>query len=656
MQWIDLSEKAWRLRGFTPYGAELGESMELGLSLPPDHPEVAARLPGSVQEALRLAGDLPDWNAGLRGRECEWVENREWVFDTDLGPEPCGEGRRLVLRCDGMDGVGEVTFNGHTVGAFANAYVPHRFDLTPWLRVGSENRLALVFRPPPRWLGQTGYTSRMRDLKPRFNYTWDWTPRMVQQGVWDRIGLEVIDEAEPTLSDLRIDATYDPGSGTGKVSVRVAASGGTSRIAAASIALGGRSLDAAEAALDGGVASFELTVPQARPWLPNGSGEAVLYDVSVELRDGDAACESHRRRVGFRRIEWRACEGAPAGADPWLLHVNGEAVFCQGVNWTPIRCNFAEVTPEMIRDRVRTYRDMGCNLLRVWGGAVLESESFYDACDEMGLMVWQELPLSSSGLENWPPEDEAFGEKMQRIAESYVRRRHHHASLIMWCGGNELMGGPDGARHGVGRPVDLSHPLMAKLSATFQTIDPDRRFIPTSSLGPRFNAHPDEFGTGVHWDVHGPWKIESEAYWSADDALFRSEVGAPGASPAELIRRYADGLATMPANLSSPLWRRSSWWIDWDRFLAESGHGEDATLEQFVAWSQADQATGVRRAAASCKRRFPRCGGVVIWMGHDCFPCCANTSVLDFEGRRKPAADALAEVFHAPAGEPLPAG
>jgi beta-mannosidase len=128
----------------------------------------------------------------------------------------------------------------------------------------------------------------------------------------------------------------------------------------------------------------------------------------------------------------------------------------------------------------------------------------------------------------------------------------------------------------------------------------------------------------------------------------RSEVGAPGASPAGIIRRYAGDCPVMPATPANPLWRRTSvWWIEWDRFVAEHGR-EPESLEEYVEWSQQRQAELLRIAAECCRRRFPRCGGFIVWMGHDCFPCTSNTAIIDFHGRPKPAARALAEVFLRP--------
>jgi len=370
----------------------------------------------------------------------------------------------------------------------------------------------------------------------------------------------------------------------------------------------------------------------------------------VCLLDGEGnILDREERSVGFRQVGWKACEGGPEGALPWICEVNGEDVFLQGFNWVPIRPNFADVGEDQYRRLLETYRDLGTNLLRVWGGAVLEKECFYQICDELGIMVWQEFPLSSSGIDNWPPEEPQAIAAMEEIATSYVRRRQHHPSLIIWCGGNELQGALDGGKQGIGKPVDCEHPMMAVQEEVVQALDPTRRFLPTSSSGPRFGAAAEDFGKGLHHDVHGPWNHAGSlegwyAYWDGDDALLRSETGMPGSSSAEILRVFGGELAWPPDKHRNPWYRHvSPWWDQWGEYLAEEGDPED--LEGYVAWSQKRQADGLAHVTRRCKERFPAIGGLLFWMGHDCFPCPINTAVIDFNGEPKPAGEAIGRIF-----------
>lgn len=645
------------LRGWHAWNWKLAMAGETGVKLLPVAGPVRVRVPGSVQGALRKAGIIPDWNVATNSLAAEWVENRHWTFETQLPLKLCRAPGRKRLICEGLDGIGVICCGGREVGQFKSAFMPHTFELgsaiADFLTANPRAKsvpLVIVFTDQPRNLGQVNFTSRIRDEKPRFNYIWDWMPRLVQIGIWSGVRLEIA--AAPEIHALRMFTEFDAATNRGTLRVfGKASAAGRWRV---TIATGGRKL----ATKKFPARSSKLTVGDlpVKPWWPVRCGAQPLYDVTVELLDARGrVCDAQTRRVGFREVRWTQCEGAPRHAEPWILNVNGQPLFVAGVNWTPVRPNFADVTDVEIRARLKTYRALGFNLIRVWGGAVLEREAFYQACDELGLLVWQEFPFSSSGLDNWPPEDVASVNRATIIAQSYVVRRQHHASLIVWCGGNELQFGPDGARTGGGVPVGYSHPSIAAMRRVVRRLDPTRRFLPTTPFGPRFSIEPSRIGRGEHHCVHGPWNIpgslhEWREYWERSDALFHSEAGVPGAADATLIRRFC-GDEGLPANESHPAWRHAAaWWIQWAQFLSACGNGRG--LDVYVRWSQRRQLIALAVALAICLGKFPRCGGFIVWMGHDAFPTPCNTSILDFRGQPKPAALAIRDILLAAPSRP----
>jgi len=651
----DLSTLDWQLAGWFPYLWQYQlEHQQLGaLAEERDVQTICpAKVPGSVQYALRAAGILPDWNVGLQARECEWVENRHWMYETVLPDDWFVPGKVYRLNCQGLDYSGRVYLNDKLVGDFCGTHIPHIFDLTPHV-VETHNVLRIVFDLPPRWLGQFGYTSRMTEWKARFNYSWDWQPRLVQIGIWDTITLEVSDGQEIVEFRCTTDADAE-GMGLLKTWGRVVAgSDATVQIELVQ----GETVVATERLP---VAQFNTTGLtwrglQVELWWPNLVGAQPLYTVRCTLLDGSGVTlDTAIRRVGFRHVAWQLCEGAPENADPWLCVVNGRPVFLQGVNFPPVLPNFADVTEADYRKRLQLYHDLGMNVLRINACGFLEKEVFYDICDELGLFVWQEFPLCSSGVDNIPPADERSVQSVTAIARSYIVRRQHHVSLLLWSGGNELSDLQM-------RPLDTGHPLLNALQKVVAAEDPGRRFIPASPSGPRYSANAQEFGLGLHWDVHGPWKADGSLeawaeYFRADDALFCSEVGAPGAAPADLIRAYAGSCELLPITAQNLLWCNPvAWWLEEKQFAAEHGR-PPASVEEYVAWSQERQAQALTIAVEACKARFPACGGVILWCGHDCFPCPTNTSIVDFHGKPKPAALALAEIYRASPGSSLCAG
>lgn len=641
-----LSQLPWLLAGSTPYMWHTSNLRDVRSYEAAEIPAVPAQVPGSVQAALLAAGVIRDWNQGNNYQLCEWVENRHWIYQTEIPAAWLKPGATVRLRALGLDDRGWILINGREVASFKGSFVPHVFDLSG-LIPAQGGLLQIIFDIPPRWLGQFGYTSQMTDWRPRYNYTWDWTARLVQIGIWDGLTLEVVEGAE--LGEIRCETWLEEDG-----SARLRAWGCIPGLAdeKVEVVLSGDEVSETHALAAADFQRDGLTLSGFKPrlWWPNGMGDQPLYTLQIRLvgKKGRLLDEV-QRQVGFKTAQWKPCAGAVPHADPWILAVNGKEVFLQGFNWTPILPNFADVPESKYRALLTTYHDMGVNILRVWGGAFLEKEWFYRLCDELGILIWQEFPLSSSGIDNWPPEDETSIRDHGAIARSYIARRQHHVSLLCWCGGNELQGDLEGRKTGVGKPVDLSHPLIARQDEVVRAEDPRRRFMPTSSSGPRFSAAAHEFGKGVHWDVHGPWKPEGsladwQTYWEGMDALFHAEVGAPGASAADLIERYSGGLPLTPGTYANPLWRRTLWWIEWPEFIREMKR-EPSSLQEFIDWSQKRQADALETVFRSARGRFPGCGGVIFWMGHDSYPVTANTSVIDFEGRLKPAGERLSRLF-----------
>ncbi|MBW7863448.1 MAG: hypothetical protein H3C30_03420 [Candidatus Hydrogenedentes bacterium] len=644
---LDLTQLSWTVEGWRPHCWRLGKSMETGFALGADIAPVPVSLPGTVQRALLEAGLLPDWHVGANSRRCEWVEHRHWILETTLPEGLARPGEPVVLEAEGLDYSGWILVDMVEAGRFEGALLPHRIDLGGALSDGKPHRLSIVFAEPPREQGQFGHTSLSRHFKPRFNYSWDWCPRFVPVGVWGQ--LRLLTGAAARVSLRRVTADWDPDRVVGRVSALL---DGAEHAARWSLRLldGDRTL----ATLGACGESADLEIPGVSPWQPNGFGEPKTYTVEITAWDeAGGECLLERRSVGFRRVEWRPCADAPAGALPWICTVNGTPVFLQGANWTPVKVNYQDAVAADYEHRVGLYRDMGCTVLRVWGGAMLESTAFYEACDRAGILVWQEFPLSSSGIENAPPDDPGAIDTLRRIAVSYVRRRAHHPSLLLWCGGNELYYGPSPDIPGPQKPIDTAHPCIAMLAEVVAEEDPARRFLPGSPSGPVDYALKENYGRGIHHDVHGPWGQGAapdmdawREYWAADDALFRSEVGYPGAADAELIRKYAGDMCFWPPQ--GEYWMHTAaWWTLWGGRVKETLAGLEPgdAFQKYVELTQALQAEAYAVAAVACKARFPRCGGFIIWMGHDCFPCPSNNSVIDFGGRVKPAWQALRRVF-----------
>lgn len=668
--------------GTYPYENQLNVSLELGTIMKGEMDPVEVTIPCSVQKSLLNHGLCPDWNHGMNFRSCEWVENRFWIFATDIPADWLDPSSHQTLHFEGLDFNGEIYFQGQKIYEFENALVPHEVDIqaniSPSLTSeatsnSSSNELMIVFHCPPRWLGQFGYTSKISDMKPRFYYWWDWTSRLVQTGITGNILLKSYEHSKVSSNyiysklkkkneleknefekngcgDDEYGGTYANGKHSAELIVQLEVKGSKQCDVHCLLMDGDREILNQTHALSNYLGEgHRLDVDNIDLWWPHGMGEQKLYSLHITLRSKNGeTLDSIHKNVGFRSFEWHDIQGAPEGADPWILAVNGKEIFLTGVNWTPIRPNQADIKREDVERLLKLYQKHHIKLLRVWGGAPLESFDFYDLCDKMGFLVWQEFPLSSSGLDNCPPESDEVIAKYVATAKTYIDRRHHHACHLLWCGGNELRE----FKSDQNVPVTRKHPMIKAFDALVQKLDPEKRFIPSTPCGPEFSAKIENMGKGLHWAVNGPWKAEGRiedewnTYFSKDDSFIRTEIGAPGPSSAELIRKYAGDCQVTPCSNENDLWRRQSWWTESEQFVAEKEH-EPNDLEEYVQWGQKRQSDALLIASKNCLRRFPACGGIIFWMGHDSFPCTSNTSLIDFEGQPKPALLALSELFAA---------
>jgi beta-mannosidase len=647
----NLSSLEWKLWGYRPESWKLDFNFTELNGSKAEYINIPAKVPGSVQKALKDADLIPDWNTADNYVRIEWIENRHWIFTTRIPDDWIAKGRVSILHCMGLDDNGVIVVNGREAGKFNNTFIPYSFDITLFLKE-KNNTLAIIFECPPTYLGQIGYTSKIKDWKPRFYYGWDWVPRLVQIGIWDNIFLEIRDNDHYAIENLKVLTNADKGKDLGHLEISAEitpkAYYGKMRIQLLK--------ESGEKILDETVAAGDLGKGKTwdnlkiRRWWPNGSGDQPLYKLACTLIDADGnICQTIERRLGFKNAEWLPCKDALPEADPWICSINATPVFLQGVNWTPIRPGFADLKEVDYRKLIKTYKDLGANIFRVWGGGFPEKEWFYEICDEMGLMLWQEFPLSSSGLDNYPPDTPAEITVMSKISERYVTRLRHHVSVLLWCGGNELY------EYGDVAPVTDKHPMIRCMKEIVKAEDPGRRFVPGSPSGPTIYGGLDKFGKKMSWDVHGPWTLPFSGsdktmkgvseFWSLDDALMHSEVGVAGAMSAEMINKYCGGFSALPANMTNPLWRTVSWWIEWDDFIRDNSGKEPQTIGEYVKWSQNRQTEGLSIALKANKSRFPECGGFIIWMGHDCYPCPVNTSIIDFEGNPKPAAYEVSKIW-----------
>ena len=599
-----------------------------------------AEVPGSVHWDLLKAGEIPDPYFERNSRLAEWVHQRQWVYKRDFTVPASWDGRRLWLKFDGVDYEADFYLDGQLLGSHGSMFLPAAFEVTDRITAGQAHHLAVVLKDAPREWPQLGRTSTVQTGKARFGYWWDFATRLVHLGIWQDVWLEATGPAR--LGDVWVRSRLNDDLTAAEVTV-------SAEGAAISVEL----LDPQGAVVVTGAGTeVTLTVDRPQLWQPHQLGAQPLYRCRVRLMAGGTLSDEREVTFGIRHFELRQNPWPPAGAEPigetplpYTFTVNGQPLFIKGWNWVPVDHLYGRADlGERYEQLIAYAKDAGVNLLRVWGGGLIEKQLFYDLCDRAGILVWQEFIQSSSGTDNVPPADPAYLALLEREAAGIIPLRRNHPSLVLWCGGNELT---DWEK----RPATLAEPALAVLARKVAELDPDRPYLPTSPTGPIFGA-PDQVAPAqrsqLH-DVHGPWHyrgpVDSYLPYNSSTALFHSEFGTQGAVAKASLDRFIAPANQWPPNETNPNWvHHGAWWMQQHR--VRELFGESVTsIDAYLPLSQYLQAENLRYGVESNRRRAPGCSGTIIWQLNEPWPNSHCTTAVDYYLRPKLAYYAVKRAY-----------
>ncbi len=619
-----------------------------------------ATVPGSVHTDLLANRLIEDPFYRDNEPKLQWIGKSDWEYRTTFDATPALLKRRHVeLVFEGLDTYATVYLNDRAVLEADNMFRTWRVDAKPALKAGP-NTLRVVFRSPinevlPRMkaLGyelpasnDQGEKTSPHTRKAPYQYGWDWGPRFVTCGVWKPARLEAWDEA-------RIDSLHIVQNQLGEkaaqltAEVEVVADGASDALIVVEDPTDKRVAARQTVKLSPGANRFalKLTVPNPQLWWPAGLGSQKLYTLRARLTAGgdNKLSDELSARVGLRTVELR--QQADAAGKSFTFVVNGVPVFAKGANWIPADSFPERVTVGRYRHLLESARDANMNMLRVWGGGYYEMDAFYELCDELGIMVWQDFMFACSMY----PGDEKFLESVRAEATDNVRRLRNHPSVVIWVGNNEV----ETAWHHWGWKQNLPAKLWDDYKKLFHGVlpevvaaeDPARPYWPSS---PSSNLEEDSdsqrMGDVHYWEV---WHASKPFdYYERQRPRFMSEYGFQSFPGIETVNAY-----TLPSDhdIQSPVMLAHQKHPRGNQLIREymlRDFPEPKDFESFLYASQVLQAEGIRVGAEHLRRIMPHNMGSLYWQLDDCWPV-ASWSSVDYFGRWK-ALQYYARRFYAP--------
>lgn len=618
-------------------------------------------IPGDVHSALVAAGRLPDPLVGLNEAQAQWVGDTVWEVrrSVTVSAEALA-GKWAVLDLEFVDTFADVAVNGVAVGRLDTCFRRHRLDVTGALRPG-ENTIVLRFRPaaaeaheraarlpfPVPWSVSNNRVADMNVIrKPQCHAGWDWGPCLMVLGVYAEPTLRLCDAGRIEHFVVR-QAHHDDGSVTVTADVELAAC--RDATVPVTVTFGERtaSADVAVTEANGGAVSLAFEIEEPDLWWPAGHGDQPLTTATATI-PGDAAA----RRVGLRKLE--LINEPDATGIPMTFRVNGIDMFMKGANWIPADALPSRITPERIRRLLGEAKAANMNMIRVWGGGFYEFDAVYDACDELGLLVWQDMMFSCSQYPSTPD----FLAEVDAEVRYQVKRLASHPSIALWCGDNEVIGSLtwyDLSKDNRDRYLVNYDRFNRAIEAAVEASDPDRPFWPSSPCSGALDYgdawHDDSKGDMHFWSVWHEGK-DFEHYYTVRPR-FCSEFGFQSFPTMTAIRRFAE---PSQWNATAPVMEHHQ--------RDASGNGKivetmtryfrvPTSFESFVYLSQLAQALAIETAVRYWRSLKPHSMGTLYWQLNDVWPAVSWSSIdyelawktLHYHARRFYAPLALASRF-----------
>lgn len=565
-------------------------------------------VPGNIQKDYAQSHGFVDWQFGANCKKFDEIEDKIWIYSATFHYTKSEE--KVYFVTDGIDYacqcfIGETMFFQHE-GMFEG----FEKEITDFLTEG-ENTLRIRILPPPKSTDLKCRVQANHSVKPMAAYGFDWHPRLIPSGLWQGVTVESRKNTDFAKPQLRYDLFDD----FSKAIVYVEAHCDAPIL---------YTLKDADGTVAAESTNGVLTVENPNLWWCRGQGEQYLYTWEV----ASATC-SYSGKIGFRKAEltmnpgtWEECKNIYPGSrarPPMTLTLNGRSIFAKGSNFVVPDVFTGSMTAERYRELVDLAADANMNILRMWGGAGVQKECFFDICDEKGILIWQEFPLASNHYGN----DGDYLAVLEQEARAIVRKLRHHPSVVIWCGGNELF------QPYVGM-TDQSHALRLLNKICYEE-NREVPFLPTSPIQGVGHGHYLFFAAGMevyemfnaaHKTAYVEFGVAAlSPYPILKDIIPKEELSMPHPSESWTLHHAFDAMGAEN-------------WANLD--VLRRYFGELTTTEQCCRYGNWLQCEGYKAIFEEARRQKPYCSMALNWDYNEPWVSAAGNSLLNYPARPKP--------------------
>ncbi len=624
---------------------------------------VSATVPGDITLDLYNAGVIQDPYFGLNHRDLHWIIDSDFTYENSfVVPDSLAESEEILLEFDGIDTFAEVYLNGNLLGKCENMFLQYVYSVKDYIKSGENVLTVKMFSVTKKMdeIDDRGFfgvfnVKRLFIRKAQCHFGWDWAPDMPGYGIWGEVRLKGV--GKHRIEDVSYKAYND-----GNLSIFTELNYYCNRpqvdthgniISEPDEILKedklrytvyasprGKADESDRKVIELAVAgkknfvNFRIEDPEL--WWPKGMGDQPLYDYKVELLRQGEVIDEKSGRFAFRTV---ALEQKPLdeNAMGYKFSVNGKEVFVKGSNWVPVECFTGAVKDEKYKKLIGRAADGNINMLRVWGGGLYEKDVFYDTCDELGIMVWQDLAFACSDI---PDDDKEFTANVVKEINYQVKRLRNHPSLIYWCGGNEKTGAfglvishgdyfVDVILRGLVTNLDDTRPFARQSPCSYTDVGNDKN---------SGESHAGCFEAALTAGIENYRELLKNT-----DVPFISEDAVLGPCSLESLRKMFP---------EDKLWPLNEYWDDRlmdnpyaaiimnfakrEKYYADALYGESSGVTAFIAKAMTVHAEGLRAEIEYARANKQRCGGIMNWMYSDIWPS-ATWAIVDYYGEPKQA-------------------